>query len=71
VQLKYIEGHDSVVLSAFGCGAFMNPPSHIAELFHDVIEENQYRHKFAYIGFAIIVSSFLFIHATDGVCTIG
>ncbi|CAJ0645421.1 11215_t:CDS:2 [Entrophospora sp. SA101] len=29
--------HDSIVLSAFGCGAFSNPPSTIAKLFHEVI----------------------------------
>ncbi|CAJ0755574.1 11607_t:CDS:2 [Entrophospora sp. SA101] len=33
--------HDSIVLSAFGCGAFSNPPSTIAKLFHEVIT-NEY-----------------------------
>ncbi|CAG8720820.1 18622_t:CDS:2, partial [Dentiscutata erythropus] len=52
-------GHDSIVLSAFGCGAFSNPPSTIAQLFYEIIfkeyaggAENlpkTYRH----IGFAI------------------
>jgi Uncharacterized protein conserved in bacteria len=31
--------HDSLVLSAMGCGAFKNPPAHIAKLFHQVIED--------------------------------
>ncbi|RIB19969.1 hypothetical protein C2G38_2244844 [Gigaspora rosea] len=52
-------GHDSIVLSAFGCGAFSNPPSTIAQLFHEIISQEYaggaenlpktYRH----IGFAI------------------
>jgi hypothetical protein len=37
--------------SAFGCGAFCNPPDHMAELFRDVLEE--YRGCFKHICFAI------------------
>ena len=44
--------HDSLVLSAFGCGAFRNPPDHLAELFFSVIE--QYAGYFETIVFAII-----------------
>ncbi|KAF0520292.1 hypothetical protein F8M41_016421 [Gigaspora margarita] len=53
-------GHDCIILSAFGCGAFRNPPSIIAQLFYEVISEEYagggknlprtYRH----ISFAII-----------------
>lgn len=46
-------GHDSIVLSAFGCGAFANPPSHIAKLFHEVIY-NDYPGCFKNVTFAII-----------------
>ena len=42
------------MLSAFGCGAFGNPPHHIAELFKKVIEENSYENSFKNITFAII-----------------
>lgn len=31
--------HDSLVLGALGCGAYNNPPQHIAELFKKVIAE--------------------------------
>lgn len=45
-------GHDCIVLSAFGCGAFGNPPKHIAYLFKQVILEGQYNKKLK-IVFAI------------------
>ncbi|KAJ3056172.1 hypothetical protein HK097_007896, partial [Rhizophlyctis rosea] len=32
--------HDAIVLSAFGCGAFKNPPTTIAKLFKEVLEEH-------------------------------
>ena len=46
--------HDSLVLSAMGCGAFKNPPAHIAKLFHQVIEEPEFKDKFRLIVFAIL-----------------
>ena len=44
--------HDCLVLSAFGCGAFKNPPKHIALLFKSVI--HQYAGCFKKVYFAII-----------------
>ncbi len=46
--------HDSLVLSALGCGAFANPPAHIAKLFHQVIEEDEFKNAFRLIDFAIL-----------------
>lgn len=46
--------HDSLVLSAMGCGAFKNPPAHIAKLFHQVIEEPEFKDRFRLIDFAIL-----------------
>ena len=40
--------------AAWGCGAFRNPPRHIAELFHQVMEEAEFRNRFRKIVFAII-----------------
>eukprot|EP01129_Flabellula_baltica_P001850 TRINITY_DN11754_c0_g1_i1.p1 TRINITY_DN11754_c0_g1~~TRINITY_DN11754_c0_g1_i1.p1 ORF type:complete len:316 (-),score=59.66 TRINITY_DN11754_c0_g1_i1:417-1364(-) len=45
-------GHDSLVLSAMGCGAFGNPPNHIASLFKEVTQE--FKSSFRLITFAII-----------------
>lgn len=41
----------SLVLSALGCGAYRNPPEHIAQLFKEVIQE--YEGCFEHIYFAI------------------
>ena len=46
--------HDSLVLGAWGCGAFRNPPKHIAALFHEVLNEKEFKNKFRKIVFAII-----------------
>lgn len=46
--------HDSLVLGALGCGAFRNPPDHIAELFKEVMDEAEFKNKFKRIVFAII-----------------
>lgn len=47
-------GHDSVVLSAFGCGAYKTPPTEMAKLFKEVLENKKYKGAFKVIHFAII-----------------
>ena len=47
-------GHDALILGAFGCGAFHNPPAEVARLFHEVMEEEEFKNKFKVITFAII-----------------
>lgn len=47
-------GHDSLVLGALGCGAFRNPPHHVARLFHEVIEEKEFLGKYRLVVFAIL-----------------
>ena len=46
--------HDSLVLGALGCGAFRNPPRHVARLFHEVMEEPEFKDKYRCIVFAIL-----------------
>lgn len=45
---------DILVLGAHGCGAFKNPPGHIAELFREILSEPAYKNRFKKISFAII-----------------
>jgi uncharacterized protein (TIGR02452 family) len=46
--------HDALVLGAFGCGAFANPPNHVAKLFKEVFAENEFENQFKTIVFAIL-----------------
>lgn len=49
-----LENNNKVlVLGAFGCGAFHNPPTLVAEAFKTAIEEGNYKAKFETIVFAI------------------
>lgn len=54
LRIGLYHGHDAIVLGAFGCGAFKNPPTHIALLFKQVINDLEFKHKFKRIVFAII-----------------
>ena len=53
-RIGLLHGHDSLVLGALGCGAFRNPPSHIAKLFHEVMEEPEFKNKYKLLLFAIL-----------------
>ncbi len=44
---------DNLVLGAFGCGAFKNPPQHVATLFKEVFQEVEFRNRFRKVVFAI------------------
>lgn len=47
-------GHDSLVLSALGCGAFRNPARHMAQLFKEVLSEEELVNRYKHISFAIL-----------------
>lgn len=51
-QVGYQMKHDTLVLSAFGCGAFRNNPNEVAEIFNEVLAT--YNNCFKYVLFAII-----------------
>lgn len=46
--------HDSLVLSALGCGAFRNPARHMAQLFKEVLSEGEFANRYKHISFAIL-----------------
>lgn len=54
LRIAYNNGQHRLVLGAFGCGAFNNPPSHMAELFKQVLNEPEFQGLFREIRFAII-----------------
>lgn len=54
LRIGLIHSHDALVLGALGCGAFRNPPKHIACLFDEVIKEKEFANKYKYIVFAIL-----------------
>ncbi|MFX1250029.1 MAG: TIGR02452 family protein [Promethearchaeota archaeon] len=47
-------GDTNIILGAFGCGAFSNPPEEIATLFLEILQSKRYRNKFENSIFAII-----------------
>ena len=53
-RIGLVHGHDSLVLGALGCGAFQNPPRHVARLFHEVMDEMEFKNKYHRIVFAIL-----------------
>lgn len=53
-RIALLHGHDSLVLGAFGCGAFKNPPDQVAAIFHEVLEETEFKDRFRVVTFSII-----------------
>ena len=54
LRIGLLHGHDAIVLGAWGCGAFRNPPKHMAQLFHEVLDEVEFARKFRIVRFAVI-----------------
>ena len=51
-KVGIVNGHDSLVLGALGCGAFRNPPDEVCRLFIDSCKV--YGKYFKKVGFAIL-----------------
>lgn len=54
LDIGLAHGHDSLVLGAFGCGAFCTPAAAMASIFHQVLSEECYLTRFKKIVFAIL-----------------
>ena len=52
-RIGLIHGHDSLVLGALGCGDSRILPCHIARLFHEVMDETEFKNQYRKIVFAI------------------
>jgi len=52
-RIAVAHGHRDLVLGALGCGAFCNPPAHMAKLFHEVLLEDEFLRCFDQVVFAI------------------
>ena len=54
LRVGLLHGHDAIVLGAWGCGAFRNPPKNMARLFHEVLREPEFARKYHVVRFAVI-----------------
>ena len=67
LRLALRAGHDSLVLGAFGCGAFRNPPRQMASLFREVFDEPEFKNKFRLVSFAVLDKAGALYDAFHGV----
>jgi len=56
-RIALLNGHDSLVLGAFGCGAFKLKPELVSALFKETLEEKEFKGKFHTIVFAMMEGS--------------
>lgn len=54
LRIALDNGHDSVVLGAFGCGVFNLLPSEVSQMFYDVLSEPEFKGNFKKVVFAIL-----------------
>ena len=53
-RIALLNGHDSLVLGAFGCGVFKLKPELVSALFKETLEETEFKGKFDTIVFALM-----------------
>lgn len=54
LDIAKANGNEVIILGAFGCGAFCNPPEVVAEAYHELLEE--YKYDFRIVEFAVYCS---------------
>ena len=53
-RIALLNGHNSLVLGAFGCGVFQLKPELVARFFKQILDEDEFRGKFHTIVFAML-----------------
>ena len=53
-RIALLNGHDSLVLGAFGCGVFQLKPELVAAYFKEVLQEDEFRGKFHTVVIALL-----------------
>lgn len=53
LRIAIVNGHDSIILGAWGCGNYKQRPKQIAQMFRRVVNEIEFRRKFRAITYAI------------------
>ena len=56
-RIALLNGHDSLVLGAMGCGAFHLKPELVSALFKETLEEKEFKGKFHTMVFALLEGS--------------
>ena len=54
LRIALDNGHDSVVLGAFGCGVYNLLSSEVSRIFYDVLNEPEFKNNFKKVVFAIL-----------------
>lgn len=54
LRIALMNKKTKLVLGAFGCGAFCNPPKHVALMFKEILEFPEFKNAFEEICFAIL-----------------
>ena len=51
--IAYENGHKNLILGAWGCGVFANPPEIVATIFKELLQDSKYASAFDHVTFAI------------------
>lgn len=65
LHIAHSKGYNTLILGAFGCGAFRNPPAVVAQLYREVIDAS-FKKTFRKIVFAILDDPYRQPHNPEG-----
>ena len=55
-RIALSNGHNAIVLGAWGCGDAGTPPEQLAEIFRKILTEDEFRNKFSKVVFAVFMN---------------